>query len=103
MICRIAQMHGVDLWSVASRGGGTISSSIDSLETSLADPKLWTKEQSAGFEADGVYAMAFAGMGLNKPSYVAEFRKLEKPDNAWLSLVDLLVSRWEAAAHQTRH
>jgi hypothetical protein len=103
MICRVAQMHGVDLWSVASRGGGTISSSIDSLETSLADPKQWSKEQAAGFEADGVYVMAFAGIGLNRPAYVAEFRKLERPENAWLSLVDLLVSRWEAAAHQTRH
>jgi hypothetical protein len=103
MICRIAQIHGVDLWSVASRNGGTISSSIDSLETSLADPKQWTKEQAGAFEADGVYTMAFAGMGLNKPTYVAEFRKLERSDNAWLSLIDLLVGRWEAAAHQTRH
>jgi hypothetical protein len=47
--------------------------------------------------------MAFAGMGLNKPDYVAEFRKLERPENAWLAMVDLLVGRWEAAAHQTRH
>jgi hypothetical protein len=47
--------------------------------------------------------MAFAGMGLNRPDYVAQYRKLERTDNAWLALVDLLVDRWEAAAHQTRH
>ena len=63
------------------RSGGTISASIDSLEASLADPKQWTKEQAAGFQSDGVYLMAFAGMGLNKPDYVAQFRKLEKPEN----------------------
>ena len=102
-LCRIAQMHGVDLWNVPTRSGGAISASINALETSLADPKQWTKEQTSGFESDGVYLLAFAGMGLNNPGYVAEFRKLERPDDAWLSLVDLLVGRWEAAAHQTRH
>jgi hypothetical protein len=103
MICRIAQLHGVDLWHSPSRNRGTISAAIDSLEASLADPKQWTKEQAAGFQSDGVYLLAFAGMGLNKPDYVAQFRKLEKPESAWLALVDLLVGRWEAAAHQTRH
>jgi hypothetical protein len=42
-------------------------------------------------------------MGLKRPEYIALFRKLEHPDSAWLSLIDLLVSRWEASAHQTRH
>jgi len=42
-------------------------------------------------------------MGLKKPEYVALFRKLERAEGAWLSLVDLLAGRWEAAAHQTRH
>jgi hypothetical protein len=102
-ICRIAQLHGVDLWSLPARNDGTIATPIDSLEASLADPKQWSKEQAAGFQSDGVYLMAFAGMGLNKPDYVAQFRKLERPENAWLALVDLLVGRWEAAAHQTRH
>jgi hypothetical protein len=103
MICRIAQLHGVDLWSRPARSGGSIAKSIEALEASLADPKQWTKEQAAGFQSGGVTLMAFAGMGLNKPDYVAEFRKLERPENAWLALVDLLVGRWEAAAHQTRH
>jgi hypothetical protein len=102
-ICRIAQVNGVDLWSVPARSGGRISTSIDGLAASLADGKLWSKEQLATFDGDGAYLLAFAGMGLNKPAYVAEYRKLERPDNAWLSLVDLLVGRWEAAAHQTRH
>jgi hypothetical protein len=103
MLCRIAQLHGVDLWSTPSRNRGTMAASVDFLEGSLADPKQWTKEQAAEFQGYGVYLMAFAGMGLNRPDYVAQYRKLERTDNAWLALVDLLVDRWEAAAHQTRH
>ena len=48
--------------------------------------------------------LAFAGMGLSRPDYIALYRKLERPDSRlagrpWF----LLVSRWEAAGHQTRH
>ena len=42
-------------------------------------------------------------MGLKKPEYIALFRKLEHPEGAWLSVVDLMVGRYEAAGHQTRH
>jgi hypothetical protein len=103
MLCRIAQVQGVDLWSLKSRSGATLGTLIDSLEPYLADPKKWTREQISEFPNDGLYFLAFAGMGLKKPEYVALFRKLERPEGAWLSLIDLIVGRWENAAHQTRH
>ncbi len=102
-VCRIAQVHGVDLWSVRGKSGATIGSVIDYLEPYLADPRKWSKEQIADFPNDGLYFLAFAGMGLKKPEYVAIFRKLERPEGAWLSLIDLIVARWENSAHQTRH
>ena len=69
----------------------------------LSDPKKWTKEQITDFSNDGLYFLAYAGMGMKKPEYIALYRKLEHPEGAWLSLTDLLVARYEAAAHQTRH
>ena len=103
MVCRIAQVQGVDLWSVHGPKGATIGTVIDYLEPYLTDPKKWAKEQIADFQNDSLYFLAFAGMGLKRPEYVALFRKLERPEGAWLGLVDLMVGRWEAAAHQTRH
>jgi hypothetical protein len=103
MLCRIAQVHGADLWAVHARNGATIETVIDYLEPYLADPHKWSKEQVAEFQNDGLYPLAFAGMGLKKPEYLALFRKLEHSEGAWLSFVDLMVGRWEAAAHQTRH
>jgi hypothetical protein len=102
-ICRIAQVNGVDLWSVRSKNGATIGAVIDYLEPYLTDPRKWSKEQISEFPNDGLYFLAFAGMGLKKPEYVAVFRKLERPEGAWISLVDLIVARWENAGHQTRH
>jgi hypothetical protein len=102
-ICRIAQAQGVDLWSARARNGATLATVIDYLEPYLSDPRKWAKEQIADFPNDGLDFLAFAGMGLKRPEYVALFRKLERPEGAWMSLVDLIVGRWEAASHQTRH
>jgi hypothetical protein len=101
--CRIAQLRGVDLWSVKTKGGATIATVIEYLQPFLTDPKKWSKEQIADFTPDSVYALAFAGMGMKKLEYLTLYRKLERPDSAWLSLVDLLVARYEASGHQTRH
>ena len=100
---RIAQIKSVDLWSVRAKGGATIATVIDYLQPYLSDPKKWAKDQISEFSNEGLYFLAFAGMGMKRPEYIALFRKLEHPETAWLSLVDLLVGRYEAAAHQTRH
>jgi Alginate lyase len=103
MICRIAQVNGVDLWTVRTRDGATLATVIDYLMPSLKDPNQWRREQIAAYQTDGAYFLAFAGMGLKRPDYVALFRTLERPSGAWSSLVDLIVGRWEASGHQTRH
>jgi hypothetical protein len=101
--CRIAQTQGIDLWTARGKGGATISTSIEYLQPFLSDPRKWTKDQIAEFSSDGLYFLAYAGIGLKKPEYITLYRKLEHPEGAWLSLTDLLVGRFEAAAHQTRH
>ena len=101
--CRIAQAQGVDLWSTQGKGGATLAAVIANLAPHLADRKKWDRERIAEFETDGIYFLAFAGMGMKKPEYLALYHQLEHPDSAWLSFVDLMAGRWEAAAHQTRH
>jgi hypothetical protein len=103
VICRMAQVRGTDLWNVRAKSGATIATVIDSLEPFFSDPKKWSKEQISDFPNDGLYFLAFAGMGLKNPAYLALYRKLERPESAWLSVVDLILGRWENAAHQTRH
>ena len=34
---------------------------------------------------------------------IALYRKLERPEGAWLGLTGLVLGRYEAAGHQTRH
>jgi len=102
-ICRIAQVNGIDLWDVRGKTGAALNTIVDYLTPYLNDPHKWSKQQIADFQDENAYALAFAGMGLKKPEYIAFYRKLERPDGPWSSLVDLMVGRWEAASHQTRH
>jgi hypothetical protein len=104
VICRIAQVHNAtNLWTTRGRRGITISTAINYLMPYLLDPKKWSKDQASDIPYDSLAFLAFAGMGLDSSDYIDKFRKLEHPDSAWISLVDLLVGRFEAAAHQTRH
>lgn len=102
MICRIAEVQGVDLWGVQGKKGSTLATVIDYLKPHLADPRQWSREQANDLETDALYFLAFAGMGLKKPEYIALYERLEHPGKAWLSVVDLLVGRWEASGHETR-
>jgi hypothetical protein len=103
MVCRIAQVQGQDLWSVRGRNGLGLAGVIDYLKPYLMDPRRFSREQAVDLDTDALYFLAFAGMGLKSPEDIALYQKLEHPERAWLSLVDLLVGRWEAAGHQTRH
>jgi len=103
-ICRIAQVNGVDLWGVHTKDGATLATVIDYLAPVMKEPARWRKEQIAAYQTDAYAFLAFAAMGLKRPEYIALFRDLETPSaGAWASLLDLLVDRWEASGHQTRH
>jgi hypothetical protein len=103
VVCRIAELQGVDLWGLHGATGSNIATAINAVEPYLSDPRLLNREPASDLEADWPYFLAFAGMGLKKPEYIALYQKLEHSDDAWLNLVDLLVGRWAAAGHQTRH
>jgi hypothetical protein len=99
-LCRIAQVQGQDLWGLQTKTGANLGMVIDYLAPYFTDPRKWAKEQIVDFQTDGVYALAFAGIGLKKPEYVALFRKLERPEGAWMAFVDLIVGRWESSGHR---
>ncbi len=101
--CRIAAVRGADLWNTHAADGASLSAVADAFEAGLAASGNQGAQRGATPRTSGLDFLAFAGMGLNKPDCIAQFRRLERPGTAWLALVDLLVGRWEASAHQTRH
>jgi hypothetical protein len=86
MVCRIAEVQGVDLWSVRGKNGSTIETVINYFQPYLSDSRKWSREQEADLETDGLYFLAFAGMGLKKPEYVALYQSWNArtdPGSTW--------------------
>ncbi len=69
----------------------------------MTDPQKWNKEQIGDLQGAGLYSLAFAGMGLKRPDFVALFRKVERPEGAWMAFVDLIVGRWESSGRKGAH
>jgi hypothetical protein len=99
IICRVARVHGNDLWNARTRGGQTIAAAFDPF---LNGRRKWSREVT-DFPGEGPVFLAFGGMGLKRPDYVELYRKVDRSEAAWPSLVDLLLGRSDAAAHQTPH
>ena len=102
-VCRIAELKGVDLWSARTAAGATLGGVADGVAEILAGAQP-PKARLAGPPGnDPLDFLAFSGIGLGKPEYASLYRKLERPGNAWSAMLDLLIGRWEASGHQTRH
>jgi hypothetical protein len=102
LVCRMAQVQGIDLWDLRARGNAGIDTIIEAVQPNLGEERS-RRGQAPDARNGGVYSLAFAGMGLKRTEYIALFRKLEQSGGAWNALADLLIGRWEASAHQTRH
>jgi hypothetical protein len=91
-ICRIAQLDGVDLWSVHTRSGVTLASMLDPI-VHLPDP-----------DPDQLTALALGSIGLRKPEYLQAFVRAQRGGGSgWSSVLELLVLRADASGHQTHH
>ncbi|MBI4878017.1 MAG: alginate lyase family protein [Acidobacteria bacterium] len=91
VLCRIAQLNGVDLWRFRTPKGTGIEKAFHYLLPFLLDPKSWRKPQISGFDRDQIIYPGLAGLGLGSPELLAAYRKLPRADAPWVTLVDLLV------------
>ena len=91
VLCRIAQMNGVDLWRFRSPKGIGVEKAFQYVMPYVLDPKSWRKQQITGFDEDQTIYLGLAGLGLRSPEFLAAYRRLPRADAPWVILVDLLV------------
>ena len=92
VLCRIAQMRGVDLWRYKTPKGIGIEKSFYYLLPYVLDPKSWRKPQITSFDQDRVVYPGLAGLGLGSAELLGAYRRLPRADAPWVNLVSLLVS-----------
>ena len=92
VICRVAELDGVDLWRFHTDKGIGVKKCFDYLMPYLLRPDTWRKQQIADYSANGYVFPALAAMGLHSPELLAAYRKLPRAETAWVQFIDLILS-----------
>ncbi len=91
VICRIAQIHGVDLWTYRTKAGIGVEKSFDYLIPFVQHPEQWRKQQISKYSSDGAVFPGLAAVGLHSQPLLAAYRTLPRAANPWVQFVDLVV------------
>ena len=79
MTCRLAQLKGIDLWNVKNSKGASVAKSMEYLFPYIKDPSTWKKEQIEKYGNSEKRFLAFGGMALDKPEYLALYKEESSP------------------------
>jgi Alginate lyase len=90
VICRVAELDGVDLWRFHTDKGVGVEKCFDYLMPYLLQPDTWRKQQIANYSANGYVFPALAAMGLHSRELLAGYRKLPRAETAWVQFIDLV-------------
>jgi hypothetical protein len=92
VLCRLAELEGVDLWRYKSPAGIGLERAFRYLLPFVEDPARWRKQQITAYDQDRVIFPALAGLGLKEPAFLDLHRKLPRAAAPRVLLVDLLAS-----------
>jgi hypothetical protein len=91
VLCRIAQLNGVDLWHYRTPQKIGIETAFQYLKPYVLEPDKWKKEQISKFSADGSVFLGLGGQGLGSAEMLAAYRTLPRAKSPFVQLVDLVV------------
>jgi hypothetical protein len=92
VICRVAELDGVDLWRFHTDQGIGVEKCFDYLMPYLLRPETWRREQIADYSPNGYIFPALAGLGLQSRKLLVGYRKLPRAESPWVQFIDLLTA-----------
>jgi hypothetical protein len=90
LLCRLAQLQGVDLWRVANAKGGTVEKAVRYLAPYLAEPAKWKQKQIREFEAGAHWFDGWGAVGLRSGPLYAGYGGIRRSATAWGVWADLV-------------
>jgi hypothetical protein len=89
VICRIAQVHGEDLWHAG------VEKAFHYLLPYVEHPDTWKKQQISKYSAGGYVFPGLAGIGIPSEKLLAGYKMLPRNDSAWVQFNDALIRTLE--------
>lgn len=90
VLCRIAQVHGVDLWHFDAPNGGSVAKACNYVIPFVLHPETWHHQQIEKFTPDSLVFPALAGIGLRSSKLLSAHKTLPHANSAWNQLINVL-------------
>jgi hypothetical protein len=94
VVCRLAELDGVDLWHFVGPKNAGVVDAFRYLVPFMLDPSSWKKEQIEKYNAKGYFFPGLAGSGLQDVRLLNAYSKLPHGESPWLQFIDLLISHY---------
>jgi hypothetical protein len=91
LVCCIASVQSVDLWTFPGPKGVGVADSFRYLTPFVQHPETWKKRQISKFNNDGTFFAGLAGVGLRDASLLAAYKTLPRGTSPWTQFLDLVV------------
>ena len=91
VVCRVAQVNSLDLWTFRGPKGVGVQKSFQYLTPYILKPESWKKQQISKFNNDGTFFPGLAGVGLHDEQMLAAYRSLPRGRSPWTQWIDLIV------------
>ena len=83
LVCRLAEMEGVDLWHFQTPEGIGTERAFRYLIPFVSRPGTWKKEQITRYDAGGYIFPGVAGAGLHAAELTEAYRQIPRPAAPW--------------------
>jgi hypothetical protein len=91
MVCRLAQLDGVDLWHFEAKNGGSVAKAFDYLLPFMLQPGAWKKEQIEVFDAATHYFTGLAGLAMPSEKLMGAYLGQKRSEGTWAQFLDILI------------
>jgi hypothetical protein len=91
LLCRLAQLDGVDLWHFRTPKGIGVEKSFFYLLPYMLRPQTWKKQQIDAYDPGIHYFAGLAGIGLPSDKLLSAYLGIPREDTPWVQFIDILI------------
>ncbi len=91
LICRLAQLDGVDLWNFRTKSGTGIATAVNYLLPYTLEPATWKHQEIGKYDAGSHYFVGLAGSALHDEKMLAAYQAIPRDNSLWGQFLDLVV------------
>jgi hypothetical protein len=97
LLCRLAQLDGVDLWHFHTSRGIGVETAFDYLLPYMLKPATWKYKQIDAYDAGTHYFAGLAGVALPSERLLSAYSGIPLADSPWVQFMNLVVRAGQRA------